>query len=160
LIQTILNKLLKKTKMKKIFLVPIFLSLFIKIAFSQTSISYSYDAGGNRIKRIVLPQRLAQKHPGQTINQPIVPVKDKSGAYSFAFYPNPTLGQITINVDPVFLKETNKKAMIFDLAGRMIMAKNVTDTELPFDFTSCTPGPYILKIVSDGYAAEWRILKE
>lgn len=146
--------------MKKKFLLPIFLLLLCKIALSQTAVTYSYDAGGNRIKRIVLPQRLAQNHLGQAAYQPIVPVKDKSGAYTFAFYPNPTLGQITINVDPIFLKESNKKAMIFDLAGRMIMEKNVTTTELPFDFTSCTPGPYILKIISDGYAAEWRILKE
>ena len=155
--------------MKKYVFALLFISLS-SIAYSQTKVNFYYDASGNRIKRKVItvpPESGNTAGSGTGMEKraekketPKAPIQDKAGAYNFSFHPNPTSGRLTIEVDATFLNEQNKQAFLFDMNGILLQQQDVNSTTVPFDLTGYAPGFYLLKILADGYKAEWTVVKQ
>ena len=122
------------------------------VAKAQSSFEYKYDDAGNRTLRKVIT--LNQNREGK---EEII--KDEDDRFSFTLFPNPTEGLLTIESDENFLSLTGKKAMVYDLKGNIIAEFNVTNTLIPIDLKANESGTYVVKVLGQGYAKEWKVIK-
>ena len=74
---------------------------------------------------------------------------------NFSFYPNPTIGIVTIN----YSKEISQVSVI-NLLGQLISTKNTNSTEVQVDLSNLTAQTYLVKVVSEGNEKIIKIIKE
>lgn len=138
------------------FILSIILITISFSAFSQ-AVQYSYDDAGNRIQR----KQIVLARVGKTTPKPSEPVTETVGNFSFSFYPNPTTSEVRVEVDKEFLKEgSDKKAILYDLNGRLLQQKEIISSFVPFDLSEYKPGIYILKITGKEFSEQWRVVKQ
>lgn len=141
--------------MKKIFLYPsaILVLLILSLELqAQTGMHFHYDAAGNRVKR-----ELFIDCPGCKTN---IVEKDSLGAIAVTIYPNPTEGHLTVNIDSKSA-ESLTHIYVFDLAGKMLIQKQVVNTgSADIDLTDHATGIYLLKLRSEEKTSEWKIIKQ
>ena len=63
-------------------------------------------------------------------------------------YPNPTTGQLTVELDEEFLQQNRADYMIYDLSGQLVNAGHITNVSTILNVSNLSNGMYILKIVS------------
>ncbi len=132
------------------------LTSFSQLLHAQTTITYSYDAAGNRISRtIVLAPRTAPAQPEQ---QPVVHT-EKLADILLKIYPNPTDGKVKVELNN--LPEGQKTQIgIYTMSGRLITTfKDVTNT-FNVDISNQPAGIYLMRIEVGQYRTEWRIIKK
>ncbi|MDL2215219.1 leucine-rich repeat domain-containing protein [Dysgonomonas sp. OttesenSCG-928-M03] len=118
------------------------------------TIEFVYDDSGNRVERkvIVLDTRAAQ-----TITEPKV-LTEKIANHSVKIYPNPTQGQINIDIDNA--DSISADVSIFTLNGKLITKDKVQTSGGHLDLSNNPAGIYILKINIDGEVSSWKIIKK
>jgi hypothetical protein len=127
-----------------------------KIALAQDKVSYSYDAAGNRISRIIVMGELRADEPE---------VQEEETAYSemlsellIKIYPNPTRGLIRIEIQNLPVGET-ANITLYELSGKLITMKQTSEsTEI--DITGQPAGIYLMKIIAGEKQTEWKIIKK
>lgn len=122
---------------------------------SQTNYQYqySYDPTGNRIQRIMLPNRIASAG-----NDSLPIAKSVINGKQVSIYPNPTNGTVTVQIKaegPI----TEAKAEVYDLQGRMVFAKEKLTEFTSIDITTQPAGNYLLRIWVEGKRREWMVVK-
>lgn len=70
------------------------------------------------------------------------------GEAHFMAYPNPTTGQLTVELDEEFLQQNRADYMIYDLSGQLVTAGHITNGSTILNVSNLSNGMYILKIVS------------
>jgi hypothetical protein len=75
-------------------------------------------------------------------------------------FPNPTTGQFT--VDMAFSKPVNGQCMLFDILGRLVIAREVVGTEanVSLDITNQSDGIYWLSLQTDSGFSVHKIIKQ
>ena len=136
--------------MKKIITLLLIIGAFTVKA--QSSFKYSYDAAGNRIQREVIVLDPTREGESETI-------KDEDNRFTFTLFPNPTEGVLTIEADENFLSLTGKKAIVYDLKGNVVAEFNVSGSTIPIDLKTNEAGTYVVKVLGQGYAKEWKVIK-
>lgn len=144
--------------MKKILLIATYCMVYC-LANAQ-AIEYGYDNAGNRILRQVYVMRPASSQKSAATD-PSVPLEDKAGEFEFTLFPNPTKDVLNISVNDLFLEEESKEVTVLDLNGKMLAKQKMQDRVTNLDFSSYTPGSYIVRVTTKGkQVREWKIIRE
>lgn len=114
------------------------------------NIGFTYDNAGNRIKKeIVLSKSLFEEDDE--------PLKEKMQRRDVVIYPNPTEGEILIQVSG---SPVNGTIEIFSMNGALIERGNLSGNSCSFDLSYQPEGVYLLKISFEGETSTWKIVKE
>ena len=85
-------------------------------------------------------------------------VKETYASDAFAFYPNPTSGQVTIaNPDRLAVEQI----VVSDLTGRVVMTKSISETTaLTVDLSGLNNGMYLVSVISSGKIFTTKFVKQ
>jgi len=132
------------------------LSFFITLIVSAQTISYTYDASGNRIKRSVITLRSAvaeneKPEPGLFCDSTVL--------FNMNVYPNPTHGELKVQL------KGKEETLFYELslynnAGVLITRQKGTKEYFSLDLSDKPKGLYLLRIRCKGEIQEWKIIRE
>jgi hypothetical protein len=147
-------------------------------ANAQT-VSYTYDASGNRTHRTIIMPLLTpppQDSTENAIEDPEFPVAsvqneitenseethqeiytDILAGTQIAIYPNPTRGQLVVTSNG--LQVTGVE--IFDVMGKLQKAEGAkAEGKFVMDISALPAGTYMMRIMIDNEAVSWKIIKQ
>jgi hypothetical protein len=127
---------------------------------AQTTISYEYDAAGNRTRRhvIILPYAKADTS-GQTIKSKQETFEETLGGHKIIIYPNPTKGQMLVEIQG-YTEETRVELYVFSLKGELLISKAPASGNTPFDLSAYPVGTYVLKVKLGDAVSKWKVIKQ
>src|SRR6266498_299818 len=103
--------------------------------YAQTTVSYAYDAAGNRIERtIVLNTSQAKAAKTDSVKQKET-AKEIIGDLKILIYPNPTRGQLWIEVTG-FDPAAKSGLFVYNLSGSLVLSKNTVTGSDPLDLSA------------------------
>ena len=143
-------------------LIIAFITIAPHVLFAQ-DIEYIYDNAGNRVLRQVYFMRSNSNGDNQFKNNDTTSeaLIDSTGTYSFTLFPNPTKNVLHIQVCEAFLELADKQVFVYDLAGKELDRKAVSDRITELDFSDRAPGYYIVRMLSgEKNVKEWKVIKE
>ncbi len=141
--------------MKKITTIFSLLTLLLCYGYGQT-IYFNYDGSGNRTYRGIT-LKSAQESTAQEQEPEIF--ADKMGQLEYSIYPNPTKGQLQIEIKK--LKEgTTVELLVYDINGKLLTRQTVTTSLTTVDLSSYKQGMYLLHMVEGKNIHKWKIAKE
>ena len=123
--------------------------------------NYAYDAAGNRISRkpVTLSNNLAHVKKQNTGYSPEpTTVEEKLGVRTITIYPNPTKGALAVGISGEIL--TKITVTLYTAQGIMLQNKIADSDITPIEMMSYPVGWYILRIIADGKATEFKIIKQ
>lgn len=135
--------------------------------FGQTTVYYKYDGSGSRyLRTITLTSSLKSVKVDTSIVSKAVNddtkkdvFKDKLDDKKILIYPNPTQGQLKIDIEG-YQEEKNSGMYLYNLSGGLLINKSPANSSQVFDLSNYAAGAYILKIVIGEKVSEWKIMKE
>lgn len=132
----------------------ILLALIFNIANAQT-ISYGYDACGNRISRQIVLEK-----NNKALEAEDVPFSEEQlGATQVRIYPNPTHGHLKVvlqNTDETY----NNSITIYSANGKQIANIPHAETETDIDISAQPNGIYLMRLCIGTEISTWKILKK
>ncbi|MCQ2228327.1 MAG: T9SS type A sorting domain-containing protein [Bacteroidales bacterium] len=131
------------------------LLLCVALQSMAQSVTYAYDANGNRIKREIVVGSNKSITTDDDID--VSPVYDAIGNYDIKIYPNPTHGML--RVDIVTIGDETFSIDVFDMNGRNVYRIANADNVNAIDLTSCENGMYVLVIIKGDEKRTWKIIK-
>ena len=134
--------------MKNLLLI-LFISINVTLCYPQERLVYTYDYAGNRVIRIYYPNRMGT---------PIDTTHSSIDNAVISIYPNPTVGQLTVQVTTDKLPESSK-IEVFDNIGRLVISKSPITESNSIDISAKTNGEYFLKVTINGKSRQWNIVK-
>lgn len=143
---------------KKFSLLLAFVLLSVFTMHSQTVVKYLYDDAGNREYRgviILQSQKQSELKKGTEYSE----VKEELGKQKIVIYPNPTKGELIIELDGNN-SDIEIEASIYSMKGEKLQNRTFTDSRVNMDLTGYPTGTYILKIKVGSTHGEWKIIKE
>jgi len=141
----------------RVILLGFFAIVCLQALHSQNTVSYGYDAAGNRISRtIVIPP--LRSAPESQDEQPVV-YSETLSDIELKIYPNPTDGLLKVEIRNLPEKQT-AGVWLYNLSGKLVTShKGITDF-VNINISSQPPGIYLMKIVAGEYQTEWKIIKK
>lgn len=152
--------------------------LLLSCALSQAQsfqAQYVYDANGNRTKATIVylslksePSDLNQILPdgSDTSNLPrkgwAPGVNDSLNQYKVTIYPNPTHGNLLVQINGAMEQLTNNSNFIkiWNMQGQLQIDVNPLTTNNLIDLSQYAAGSYILKVYLNGQVKDFKIVKE
>lgn len=135
------------------------LAPFSMSAKAQNTVSYTYDAAGNRITRQILlsqrqvPEDSLRLEKSKEVHTDVIAKKNVH------IYPNPTQGVVKVEV--IGLEKSERCQMaIYTSSGQQIASIRATSTASEFDLSSQPNGIYLLHISVSGSESTWKIIKK
>ena len=136
-------------------------------AFAQ-NFTYTYDAAGNRITRVVVlpPSKSTLQNNGSTNHETEEEeiaeedkLKDKLGSFDLLVYPNPTRGLVIVKISG---EETIESATynVYDANGKQVANGTVASAMLLVNLSQQIAGTYNLRVTINGKAQTWKIIKK
>lgn len=126
----------------------------------NATVSYAYDACGNRVQR-TLGFKKAEKNEyasdddGKGWQASVV---DTFGTAGLSLYPNPTEGRFSLA-----FTETPSAPMqtrLCTVGGAVIETRTITNAVEEFDLTDKPAGIYLLRLEAGGETQTWKIIKK
>jgi len=86
-------------------------------------------------------------------------IKEAKGInLSVTAYPNPTTDYLTLEVKEFEL--TNLRFQLYDMSGKLLQSKNLTENETQIDMSKYVPSIYFVKVISNSQSIkEFKIIK-
>lgn len=131
------------------------LLLYSTLAMGQ-ALSYTYDKDGNLTSRYAVTLRSSQA--GEEELESAETVLVESGQQKITVYPNPTKGQLCIEIQPLPIEEENLLKLM-DASGRLIEIKKIDAERTCLDITGPS-GIYLLNIHLGQNISKWTIIKQ
>ncbi len=78
---------------------------------------------------------------------------------SFSLYPNPTKGQLNIQVTNM-PSDAHGEITLYDLNGRLLIKQNSLRENYLLDISTQPIGVYVLRIEACDMVKEWKVIKE
>jgi hypothetical protein len=155
----------------------------ISIFANAQSVSYGYDASGNRISRtIVMPMNAPPQDSTETIieEEDLIAGNEKTQEVytdtladtQIAIYPNPTKGLLTIEMSDMRLSDMGLSDMryetcdiaIFDMMGKCVWSSYgltvLRHYSLQINISHLPAGTYIMRIAIEDEVVNWKIIKQ
>jgi hypothetical protein len=155
-------------------------ALYFAVGYGQTSTTtdeypayeYTYDEAGNRIKRKFILLELREAPPELTdMLQAIEEIEqgnntldetdysDKVDGRTIAIYPNPTKGQLKLEIGDV--SNINQAYIrVTDISGKELFYNDKLETTMLYDLSNQADGMYLMTISINGKRSEWKIIKK
>ncbi|MBQ7941478.1 MAG: T9SS type A sorting domain-containing protein [Muribaculaceae bacterium] len=127
------------------------LILLISITIESQTITYSYDACGNRISREIILSR--------SIDTSKKSFEEKLSENTIIIYPNPTEGILKIEIKG-WEQTGNQSIIVYDSNGGLIHDTIITSSITEIDLSNCTNSIYILIISYNNETSTWKIIKK
>lgn len=119
------------------------------------NLTYGYDDAGNRTKRVIPLRSDSQSEAsGEAAS-----FEDMLSEYSVKIYPNPTKGQLAVEIINLS-SDSGGKIGLYDSTGRLISEQSVRSGRMDFNLSNYASGIYILRITIDGETTTWKVIKE
>jgi hypothetical protein len=132
------------------------------LCFSQTSLQreYWYDESGNRVCRKVVE---VPANTPRNLSQPIEEISttffhEHVCSYSCKIYPNPTTGQIQLDIEDL-TTSFQGMAALYSVHGVFLRDFKISESHNVFDLSDLPPGMYILRLNINEKTEEWKIIK-
>lgn len=140
-----------------LFSLAFFLFEFYSLNAQQYSkiLEYTYDANGNRVKREIMYVELKSSKDTSKISS----INSFIASSEISVFPNPTKGQLLVNITNLSPKETSS-ILIYDINGRQLITISPITESNNIDLSSYSSGVYVMKISIGTDTSEWKILKE
>lgn len=138
-------------------IVSLFLVLASLAGNAQTTYSFTYDASGNRLSRII-PLKSAHIANQDTLANKQKTFEDLIGNRQVKIYPNPTKGLLKVEIP--LTEEVTATIGVFTLQGALVTKQNVDGTFTEIDLNDQPTGMYILRISIGELSSEWKIIKD
>ena len=150
--------------MKKIFNQKILVfSLFTACFFVNTNaqVSYSYDNNGNRTAKVIVLNTLKSDEvvSSEANDDEKSMFEDKIGESSITIYPNPTKGQLRVDIRREMPIE-NGFLEIIGNTGKAIFKTTTISESTQIDLSNQPRGVYVMRINIGGEITTWKIIKE
>ena len=134
---------------------------FIQPVLPGVGISYAYDLAGNRIsrKQVTLSSTLShiRKQTSTTEPEP-TPVEEKLGDRTITIYPNPTKGALAVGISGEILDKIS--ITLYSAQGNMLQNKIADSDITALEMSSYPIGWYIVRVIADGKATEFKVVKQ
>ena len=155
--------------MKKTTLILI-CTMFTGFIFGQTTVTFDYDAAGNRINRTIV---IGGKSPDSTLVNPDslfiktietgedVPTKyqAKVGEQTIKVYPNPTTGLFAIKIEG-WDNKSKASIQLTSLTGKGLIEKRIKSSVTKIDIQDKPKGTYLLLVILNGKKETWKVVKK
>ena len=150
------------------FLTKAILILFLTVAAvpclaQQTgTVSFNYDANGNRIMRFFSFQKTDGTGRGASDLQEALPLlasaTDEIAGLRLTLFPNPTDGQFAVGIGNT-VEGTRFEAVLYTSAGNVISRKTLAGSRTDFDLSGHAAGVYVLRLEAGGESRTWKVIK-
>ena len=150
--------------MRKRFVLLLLLGLmsFLAVCHAQnTTVSYSYDACGNRVERTLKFGIVRNGERSEAYDEGedwLTMAEDSLGGVSLSLFPNPTDSKFTLSFSTETLPAV--KAELFTAGGAVIEVRKVKSTAEEFDLTGKPAGMYLLRLMAGRDTQTWKIIKK
>ena len=139
----------------RVFLALVLYTLLCTTASGQSSISYGYDAAGNRIRRELRVEKITQQSADDDKARAARSLRDD---LHIGISPVAKDGKLQIGIGGLRASDTGDVAL-YTLQGTAVLTHSITSDHITIDMSLQTNGVYILSItINDGQQA-WKILK-
>jgi hypothetical protein len=147
--------------MKKLFLLGC--GLLLSVALSAQTITYGYDAAGNRVSRVIYfyetseeippPEEEAEEQEQEAIYEEML------SEMTVKIAPNPTEGLLRVTLENM-PKKTLGQIFLYNFNGKLITAQKNVRTSAELNITNQPAGIYVLRIVAGEQQTKWKIIKK
>jgi hypothetical protein len=120
---------------------------------------FTYDEHGNRIKREVKTITITKPQQVKKNMQDMEPTEDQMGERTIKIFPNPTHGDLNIDVTNLNPKE-ELRMELYNINGTQLYNARVQEGSNPLDMNTYPSTVYILRLVSGSEKMEYKIIKE
>lgn len=141
--------------MKSIPLITILLLLTARLQAQKVCITY--DKAGNRTNRTICLK--SKEATSDSVSIAKIPITENMGEMVITLYPNPTKGQLTIQITNITC-ETEGALELYDLSGRLVIVQKTVGESTMLDISRYPLGIYLMRIRACDKVSEWRIIKE
>ena len=139
------------------------ISLFLLLSLgvhADGTISYTYDAAGNRTTRIYTAAAAVHLQVKKQLEEVAAPIEEeKVGERTIRIYPNPTKGALGVEILGGDDKE-KIRIQLYNLKGTQIQNLPVYSGVNTVNLFDCAAGMYVLRLVSEKETIEYKIIKE
>jgi hypothetical protein len=144
----------------------LFLSILIFTTgsiFAQNRICMFYDLSGNRTNRSINCGKSTPSVPAKsaafdsTLKQQ--PVTETLGEMRISIYPNPTKGQLTVEINNI-PADAMGEITLHDLSGKIIISRNDIKETTLLDLSVQPTGVYLLRIKACDKVSEWKVIRQ
>ena len=118
------------------------------------TVSFNYDANGNRITRQIEIGGGRGEAATATIG-----AKELHEPLEVSLYPNPTEGRFSVGVAGTESGE-RVQATVTTVTGEVLHDKTIADKTTEFDLTSQPAGIYLLRLTVRGESQVWKVIKK
>lgn len=150
--------------MKKKILMAFTIAIVVLVAMpcmaqQQGSVTFSYDANGNRILRSITFERVGGNGENASgKGAPVASAKDAFVNLEVSIYPNPTHDRVLLSVGDN-RRETPVNARLATLAGATLWEGTVTCDVESIDLSGQASGVYLLELNAEGERHVWKVVK-
>ena len=134
------------------------------LAQQRGTVSFSYDANGNRTARTVsfAKSRGGSELQGEPTDGLATPMlasaTDELAGLRLSLYPNPTDGHFSVGVGNA-VENTRLQAVLCTASGTVVSRKALSGDSLDFDLSGHAAGVYVLRLEAGGESRTWKVIK-
>ena len=131
------------------------------LAQQRGTVSFSYDANGNRISRTLSFQESKGRGTPdlQEASPMLASAADELAGLKLTLYPNPTDGQFAVGVANA-ADGTRLDAALYTSSGTLVSCQALSGDRIDFDLSGHAAGGYVLRIEAGGEARIWKVIKK
>lgn len=150
------------TFLTKAILIFLFSVAAVPCLAQQTgTVSFNYDANGNRVLRTLSFQRGDGKGRGDTEHTAaplLASATDTLAGLELSLYPNPTDGRFSVGVGNA-AEGTRLEAVLCTPTGAVVSRKTLAGESIDFDLSGHAAGVYVLRIEAGEETRTWKVIK-
>ena len=145
-----------KLSLKRFFLRNLFTIIFLFVftlqfhLSGQNTLTYAYDADGNRIERLISMTRSATMSPDF--------FQEEISEQNIKIFPTPTRDLLTVEFPDS--KIESGSVSLFNINGRKIAGQQISGYSVMLDLSGYSAGVYLLVIQVNEESSTWKIIKE
>lgn len=121
---------------------------------ADSTLTYSYDAAGNRILREI---RIETPRQGQQRSRSSERLDDRVAGVNISFSPNPTKGMLHVEIQAD--APSVESVSLFAMSGTLLQTAK-GETSMDFDLSDAPSGIYLLVAQINGERMSYKVIKE
>jgi len=134
------------------------------LLLNSQAITYDYDNSGNRVKKYIVVQKKSDHIEEEYITDTLSKanpdkVVDELNEVKVTIYPNPTQGQLNIEVSGLASAEM-MGYQLYSQTGVLLQSQKSAGSYFSVDLSQYPTGIYILILVNKDSRSEWKVFKK